>query len=566
MTLDITVKIGGEAGQGIQTIGSLLALACQRAGLYIIAINDFESRIRGGHNFFQIRISDRQVRAPHDRVDLLVGLDTVTSELHRCEVVPEGLIIKDSPVAHAEAGVLSIPITELAKKAGGEITANTVAAGVCLSLLGAPFGFFQEVLAEQFSGKSQKIIEENLEAARLGYEAAGPARFAQAFDWKVRDARGMLLSGDQAFALGALAGDCRFVAYYPMSPATGISLHLTSLSNQLPLVVEQVEDEIAAVHMAIGAAFAGVRSMTATSGGGFCLMTEGLGLAGITETPIVIIDAQRPGPATGLPTRTGQGDLHFVIRASQDEFPRFVFAPGTPEDAYEITAKAFHLSEKYQVPAIILADQYLIDSLYVTDGMVKVPERVERFVVQEQTDNEAAEYKRYAITPSGVSPRALPCRGKALVVANGNEHHEDGDISEAIHDRNAMVDKRNAKLPLMVAEIRPPQVSHGEAHTLLVGWGSTFGVINEVVDLLRNDGLDIGHAHFTDLWPFPRDFAINALGNVHQFFTVESNSSAQFAQLIRQETSLTAAGSILKYDGRPFYRNELYDRITRIVR
>lgn len=566
MGLDVTVKIGGEAGQGIQTVGNLLAMACHKAGLYIMAINDFESRIRGGHNFFQIRISDRPVRGPNDRVNLLVGLDEKTLELHRREVVPDGLVIMDADVSGAKEGILSIPITNLARKAGGEITANTVAAGVCLSLLGAPIEFFQNIIAKQFTGKSQKVIDENLEAARLGYEAVDQVDFASVFEWNMQDAQGVLLSGDQAFALGALAGDCRFVAFYPMSPSTGISMYLTSLTDRFPLVVEQVEDEIAAVNMVIGASFAGVRAMTTTSGGGFCLMTEGLGLAGITETPMVIINAQRPGPATGLPTRTGQGDLHFVIRASQDEFPRFVFAPGTPEDAFETTRRAFHLSEKYQVPAIILADQYLIDSLYVTDGSFKVPDLVERFVLEEHNREEAAYYKRYALTPSGVSPRALPCRGKALVVANGNEHHEDGDISEAIEDRNNMVDKRNAKLPQMIADVRPPQVYYGKSKTLLVGWGSTFGIVNEVVELLRKDGVEIGHVHFTDVWPFPYEVAQNALKNAEQFITVENNSTGQLAQLIRQETGFSAAAKVFKYDGRPFYLNELYDEVRMRVR
>ena len=566
MGIDVTIKIGGEAGQGIQTVGTLLASACRRAGLYMMAINDFESRIRGGHNFFQIRISDHPVRAPNDQVNLLVGLDKVTVDLYRTQVLPDGLIMVDSDSNGSLEGLLAIPISELAKKAGGAITANTVAAGVCLSLLGAPFDFVVEILQQQFSGKSQEIIQENQTAAQLGYQAVEKVDFACAFEWKMQQPKGMLLTGDQAVALGALAGDCRFVGFYPMSPSTGINMHLASLSDRFPLVVEQAEDEIAAINMVIGASYAGVRAMTATSGGGFCLMTEGLGLAGITETPVVIVNAQRPGPATGLPTRTGQGDLHFVIRASQDEFPRFVFAPGTPEEGFATTRKAFHLAEKYQVPVIILVDQYFADSLYITEHEFTVPDTVERFIIEKLNEEEAARYKRYALSPSGVSPRALPCRSKALVVANGNEHREDGHISESIDDRNNMMDKRSAKLPHMLSEMRPPGVYHKDAKALLVGWGSTFGIIQEVVAMLRSDGVDVGQMHFTDLWPFPSDATVRALQNTRQFFTVENNSTGQLAQLIRQETCLKETGKILKYDGRPFYSNELYKRAKEAVR
>jgi len=566
VAIDVTIKIGGEAGQGIQTVGTLLASACQRAGLYVMGINDFESRIRGGHNFFQIRMSDRPVRAPHGRVNLLVGLDRVTADLYRTQVLPGGLIMVDSDQPDSPEGLLAIPISELAKKAGGEITANTVAAGVCLSLLGAPFDLFSAILQQQFSGKSEKIIEENLTAGQLGYQAVEKVKFTHAFQWKMQQSKGLLLSGDQAIALGALAGDCRFAAFYPMSPSTGINMHLSSLTDRFPLVVEQAEDEIAAITMVIGASYAGVRAMTATSGGGFCLMTEGLGLAGITETPVVIVNAQRPGPATGLPTRTGQGDLHFVIRASQDEFPRFVFAPGTPEEGFATARKAFHLAEKYQVPVIILVDQYFIDSLYITERECMVPNTVERFIAAKLNKEEAAQYKRYALSPTGVSPRALPCRSEALVVANGNEHREDGHITESIDDRNNMANKRSAKLPHMLAEMRSPEICHKDARSLLVGWGTTFGVIQEVVHLLRSEGVDVGQMHFTDLWPFPSDATLSTLQNGRQFFIIENNGTGQLGQLIRQETGLKETGNILKFDGRPFFVNELYERVRNAVR
>lgn len=565
MGIDLTVKIGGEAGQGIQTVGTLLASACQRAGLYVMAVNDFESRIRGGHNFFQIRLSDHPVRAPNDQINLLVGMDGQTLPMHRPEVLANGKIIIDSKSPDTDEDIISIPISKLAKQAGGLITANTVAAGICLSLLGAPLGFFESVIADHFSGKSKKVIDQNHVAARLGYSAVDQVDFDDAFKWKNEKSKGMLLSGDQSIALGALAGDCRFVSFYPMSPSTGINVFLASLMDQFPLVVEQVEDEIAAINMAIGASFAGVRSMTATSGGGFCLMTEGLGLAGITETPIVIVNAQRPGPATGLATRTAQADLHFVIHAAQDEFPRFVFAPNTPEAAYETTARAFHLADKFQVPAIILTDQYFTDSIFTTEDQLIVPDQVKHQFSRVGNDNIGSDYKRYAYTSTGVSPRAIPCQGDELVFVSGNEHDEKGHLTEEMDVRNRMVEKRNAKMLQMKSEMQPPQMMFGESETVLIGWGSTYGVIREVAERSRKEGMDIGHVHFTDLWPFPEEACRNALSKAKQIITIENNATGQLAQLISNQSGIQVSRRVLKYDGRPFYINALFDEVARAM-
>jgi 2-oxoglutarate ferredoxin oxidoreductase subunit alpha len=553
----VTVKIGGEAGQGIQTVGQLLALVCQQAGLYVFGINDFESRIRGGHSFFQIRISDRQVRAPHQCVHLLVAMDRTTFEFHHEQVVPDGLTLMNESHAGRAGNVIPLALSELAQRAGSAITANTVAAGAALSLLGAPFELLQAVLRRQFKDKDSQVAEQNIVAARLGYEAAQNTGFTYTLTWNGRAPKGMLIDGSQALACGALAGDCRFAAFYPMSPSTSVMINLASWQDRFPLVVEQAEDEIAAVNMIIGASFAGVRSLTATSGGGFCLMTEGLGLAGITETPIVIINGQRPGPATGLATRTAQADLQFVIRAAQDEFPRFVFAPGSPEEAYTMTARALDLAEKYQCPAILLVDQYLNDSLCIVEGRFPVRERIERFLV----DSSDADYQRYAFSESGISPRALPCRGLSLVKCSGNEHREDGHSTEAAHTRTMMVDKRGRKMLGMLAEMRAPNLCQAGATTLLAGWGSTRGVMEEAAEMLRGEGIDAGVVHFCDLWPFPAQEAYRYLKPADRLFVVEQNSTGQFAQLLRQETGLMASGMVLKYDGRPFYPVEICDQV-----
>lgn len=566
MAFDITIKIGGEAGQGIQTVGSILSWVCQRAGLKVMAINDFESRIRGGHSFIQIRISDQPIQAPHHEITILVAMDQNTYTLHKDEVVSDGIIMIDDEIDIADAKLTKVPFEKLAKEAGGKVTSNTVAAGACAALLGAPSQLIDEVLAQRFGTKSEEILNMNLKAAKLGYQFIEAAAFEEIFEGITDKSSGRLIEGSEAFALGALSADCRFGAFYPMSPATGIMSHLVEHVDQFPLVVEQAEDEIAAINMVIGAVFAGVRAMTATSGGGFCLMTEGLGLAAITETPIVIIDAQRPGPSTGLPTRTAQGDLLFVIHASQDEFPRFVFAPRNVYEAYAITARAFHLADKYQVPAIILADQFLCDSWFVIERPFEIPSVVNLFHATDDDLENPSTYRRFSVTKSGVSPRALPCRGKALVMVSSDEHSEDGHMTEDRFERIKMVDKRNAKLKDMRNEMQAPEIYFGDSDILLVGWGSTQGAIKEAVDILRADGNDVGSLSFADLWPFPIELAGEALQKAQAFFMVEQNSGAQLGQIIRMQSGLHPAGALLKYDGRPFFPIEIVKEIQQHLR
>ena len=490
-----------------------------------------------------------------------MALDEATCPEHGPELVEDGLVIAaKGACASSGLDLVEIDFMDLAKQAGGAITANTVAAGAALALLGAPLGLLAGILKDLFKAKGEAAVEMNLAAARLGFEAVEKVEFAHPLPWpkEGQEARpkGRLVGGAETMAWGALAADLRFAAFYPMSPATGVMTNLARLQTKFPLHVEQAEDEIAAVNMVVGASHAGVRAMTSTSGGGFSLMTEGLGLAAITETPIVIINAQRPGPATGLPTRTAQADLLFSIWASQDEFPRFVLAPGSPAEAYRSVARALHLADKYQVPAIVLADQYLVDSSWITDQEFPVPDRVERFV---ETDPDPENYKRYALADSGVSPRALPGKGQTLFWVSGNEHQEDGHITEKRELRAAMMDKRMAKLKDMGSEMEPPRVTHPGAGSFLVGWGSTQGALAEAVEILRGQGHDLGHIHFCDLWPFPGEGFKKALGKSTEFFTVELNYRGQLATLIRQETGLSARSALTRYDGRPFYPEDIVD-------
>ncbi len=564
MTVDISVLIGGEAGQGIQTVGLLMARTCHRAGLYVIVVNDFESRIRGGHSFIQLRISDGPVHAPTQDLHLMVALDERTYRLHQSDLQEGGLALipkddGDTMVQHHQCKI--VDFAGLAQKAGNKILSNTVAAGTCLALIGAPFDLFENVLKTTFEQVEEKRLAQNVQAAQYGYAAAEEHTFRWSWRWDRTSPKGRLIDGAHAVALGALAGDCRFSAFYPMSPATGIIQRLVDMAAAVPLVVEQAEDELAAVNMVIGAAFAGVRAMTATSGGGFSLMTEGLGLAAITETPIVIVNAQRPGPATGLPTRTAQADLQFVIHASQDEFPRFVFAPGTPFEAFTVTARAFELSDRFQVPAVILVDQFLNDSIFVAEEAFEAPEAARPFTITDGDLDDPTLYRRYALNDSGISPRALPCRGLARVKVCSDEHDEAGHITEDAAIRDAMAGKRHAKYQAMREQIRPPEVIHAGSDIVLISWGSMRGAMIEAVNQLRADGINCGGLHMIDLWPFPDAAMGEILEKAAQFFVVEQNRTAQLGQLIRQQTGYRYADAVLKTNGRPMCAGEITEAI-----
>lgn len=564
MTVDLSIKIGGEAGQGIQSVGNLLAQVCRESGFYIMAINDFESRIRGGHSFFQLRISDRPIYAPGNRLDLIIGLNPETFDLHRHELNENGLAVIEGESNRRDKKRIEVPFGKLAKQFGQTIYANTIAAAACLSLLGASFNAVETILRRQFQEKPSSVIENNIKAAEYGYEAVAGVEYSLKPLASPSTPKGSIMDGAKAIALGAIASDCRVAAFYPMSPATNILSHMNALSKELPLVVEQAEDEIAAINMAIGASFAGVRAMTTTSGGGFCLMTEGLGLSAMSETPVVIIDAQRPGPSTGLPTRTAQGDLNFVIHASQDDFPRFVLAPGTPEEAYNLIQKSFFLSDKYQVPAVVLIDQYLADSLFTHEKPLSAPKSIEKWVVSDLDMESPEDYNRFARTESGISPRAIPCAGKALVVVSSDEHTADGHMTEQIRHRNAMVNKRKAKLPSMIAEMDPPTLMYPEATTLLVGWGSTAGAIREAVLMLRDIKKDVGCMIFTDIWPFPAEKIWPIFScKTSAIWMVEQNATAQLGQIILSQTGIAWTHELLKYDGRPFFPQEIVDAVAR---
>lgn len=568
---DISILIGGDAGLGVESGGSALSLVFARGGLHVFGSPDYRSRIRGGHNFFQIRLSQRPAYSARQPIHLALALTKETVSLHLDRVVPGGAFlypeefgIDASTLQQRQVQAFSLPFLKIAQQYGSRLMLNVAALAAAISVIGWPFELLEDVIRNTFAGKGEKIVEQNLRAASAAYVMA-QEWYGRDFPFKMQPLevrQRLLLNGNQALALGALAAGCRFVAAYPMTPATTIVEYLASLPRELGIVIKQAEDEIAAVCMAIGASYAGARAMTATSGGGFCLMVEAMGLAGMTEVPVVIVNAQRGGPSTGLPTRTEQSDLLFVIHAAQGEFPRIVLAPGTVEECFQAGWRAFNLAEKYQCPLVILTDQLLASSLRtVEQGDIDFSAvEIDRgaTLTQEQLDQLTEPYERFQFTPTGISPRALPGHPKAVFTSSSDEHLESGHISEEMENRRRMMEKRMSKQDEAVKEMRGPQLYGPQAaEVTLVCWGSTYGACREAVDSLNASGGKANALHFSDLWPFPTQETVAALDKCHRAIAVEQNYTSQLARLIRMNTGRGLDGTINKYDGRPFTPEEI---------
>jgi 2-oxoglutarate ferredoxin oxidoreductase subunit alpha len=447
----------------------------------------------------------------------------------------------------------------MAQEVGKEIMANTAAFGAAAGVTEYDFECMASVIRDNFAKKGEAVVDANLEVARRAYDFARD-RYAADFDYKLEPVEApprMVINGNHAFSLGALLGGCRFISAYPMTPASSILEWLATHASRYGLVAKHSEDEIAALCMAIGASHVGARAMTATSGGGFSLMVEALGLAGMTETPVVIVEAQRPGPSTGMPTRTEQGDLLFMLRASQGEFPRIVLTPGTVEECFHAGWRAFNLAEEYQCPVIVLIDNFLANSVRSIRRDDFHFEKVEidrgKLLTDEELDELSDDYKRYTITETGISPRALPGHPNAVFVACSDEHDEYGNFAdEDPENRVQMVQKRLRKLETATGQMQAPtRYGPEQADTTLIGWGSTYGPVREAVDRLNEQGQKVNFLHFTDVWPFPEEKALPLLESARRLVAVENNATGQFARLLRAYTGIEADDMILRFDGRP---------------
>lgn len=565
--MDYSIKIGGEAGQGIQTVGDTLAHIFARAGYHVFTHQDYESRIRGGHNFYQIRISNKQITSSRSPIDVLVALDLESINQHERELSAQGHVLYDSfylKQRFDKPYFLDVPLIELALIHGGnKIMANMVAVGAVIGMIGMNPEIMYDLIKKTFMKKGDEVIKANLNSAEAGYKFAREKCLTCSFMISGFETSKMLITGNEAIGLGAIASGLKFYSAYPMTPSTGIFNFVAENAKDFGILVEQAEDEIAAINMAIGASFAGLRAMTGTSGGGFALMVEGVSLAAMTETPLVIALAQRPGPATGLPTRTEQADLLFALYAGHGEFPKIIFAPGTPEQAFYLTNKAFDLAEKYQITAIILTDQYLADSQWSYEGFDLTKLKYKDYRLRKENFQNLREYKRHAFTDIGISLLGVPGDSIHLVVTDSDEHDEEGHIIEDAETRIKMVEKRLfRKMPLIRREMSPPTI-YGEKNpeVLLLCWGSTYGIVREVIDELSNK-FKIAMLHFSEIYPFSEDKNwLNILKNAKIRLNIEQNATSQFAKLLKMETGFETEMHINRFDGRPFTVDELKEKV-----
>ncbi|NLK99195.1 MAG: 2-oxoacid:acceptor oxidoreductase subunit alpha [Clostridiales bacterium] len=550
------ILIGGAAGQGIDTTVSILEKAFKKSGYFVYTVRDFMSRVRGGHNFMVIRFGNKVITSHSNELDGIIALNEETVMLHKDKLKENGFILCDSNLK-GDFDAIRIPMTEKAKELGNPRVSGSISVGAILKLFSINPEYIDDIMEASIK---KAYININQDAARFGYDSVDTKYPHLGGNFKDY----MIINGNQAVALGAIAAGLKFYSAYPMSPATPIMEYLSQHGLATGVVMEQAEDEIAAINMAIGASYAGVRSMTGTSGGGFALMVEALGLSGIAEIPLVIANVQRPGPATGLPTRTEQSDLKFTISASHGEFPRMVIALRNHKDAFYQTARAFHLADKYQIPVLLLSDQYLGDSTSTVE-MYDLSEIASNAPIISSEDD--ADYLRYRITETGVSPRRIPGKGNYFVTADSDEHDEAGYITEDAVVRVNMVDKRMRKLDGLIRELEEPEF-FGEKNCdlLLVGWGSTYGPIKEAVKTLNElSDQKFGALVFGDIYPLPTKLLLEYANKAKTIINVEQNATGQLADLIRETTGILCNNSILKYDGRQISGEEIVSRLLSIA-
>jgi 2-oxoglutarate/2-oxoacid ferredoxin oxidoreductase subunit alpha len=576
---DITVGIGGAAGDGLDKTGDALAKTAARLGLHVYAYNSYQSVIRGGHIWLRVRLGQQKVASHGDHLHALIALNQDTIERHAPEVDPGGVVLFNSDKLRCNTRlrdnvlVAPLPVGELTKPFGAvqPVMQNTVALGALISLLGLDFELTAGVISDTFAHKGKPVVDQNVNLARTGYDYAKERFVPLGCLWEFPRTRRPFVTGNEAIALGAVAAGCKFYSAYPMTPASSILHWMAAHAERCGVVVKQCEDELAVANMAIGAGFAGVRAMCGTSGGGFALMTEAIGQAGMIEAPVVIVEVQRGGPSTGIPTKTEQADLNQVFGASQGDFPRIIIAPVETSDCFHTAVEAFNLAEKYQLPVLIISDLLLSEHPETVEADdMKAPVPIDRGELVTSWSNENGRYKRYAFTPSGISPRALPGTANTLHVAPTDEHDEEGilisDVFTNAAVRRKIAEKRMKKLSLALQELPAPRLEGPpDAEVTLIGWGSSLGVIREAAKALTTAGIRANQLHFKYLLPFHVREAREILARSKRTICIEANFTGQFARHLRAETGYSVHDHILKYDGEPFEPHHIVEQVRAIL-
>jgi 2-oxoglutarate ferredoxin oxidoreductase subunit alpha len=558
---NLSIVLSGAAGQGIKTIEELITQSLRSAGYHFFSTSEVMSRVRGGNNTTEIRIGSKQIQSYSDVIDVLIVMGKNSTYRVENRITKDTLLVGDSsfidPEHDKKCKTIKVSFNKIAEESGGLILTNTVIFGFLLGLLKLPIESEKENITQLFKHKGTTIVEGNVKALLAGYAEGSKVDFPVSLPVYEEIKTHKIMSGNDAITIGAIAGGCNFVAAYPMSPSTEVLLKLAHQAEEFGIVVEQAEDEIAAINMAIGSWYAGARGLTTTSGGGFALMEEGISLSGMTETPVVVHLAQRPGPATGLPTRTEQADLNLAIYSGHGEFPKIVLAPGSIEDGIRLTHKAFNLAAKFRVPVIILTDQFYLESYLTTERF-----DVSTLINEGSIDPTPEDFKTYKLTPSGISPRGIPGYGNGFVCVDSDEHDEWGRLTEDSNVRIAQMDKRLHKINSIIKDaVAPEIIGSVDKKIVIIGWGSTYGVIKEAMgESGRND---ITFAHFKQVFPLPTETQ-SLLENATKIVVVENNATGQFAKLLRQETGIKAHETILQYNGNPFSLEFLIKKIKEI--
>jgi 2-oxoglutarate ferredoxin oxidoreductase subunit alpha len=583
--MDLNIKIGGAAGAGVKSVGMTLGKTFSRLGLKVFEYSEYPSLIRGGHNTETIHVGSEAVYSQIKPVDILMALDKNTLDRDVAEVRNGGTIIFDEIAAPRPGGArndvtwVDLPMLEAAKNLGNPLLMNTVGVGAIIKLVGLPLDATAKIIAEEFSRKGQTVIDTNLKALEVGYQAADSAGTGtilkgvslEGVSLKDRPLGQMLINGSEAAGLGAIAAGLGLYAAYPMTPASPLLHFLAAHQEEFGYVVRQPEDEIAAANMVIGAMHTGVRAMSGTSGGGFALMNETLALSAMTETPLVIYVAQRPGPATGLPTWTEQGELMYAIYAGHGEFLRFVLAPGDPREMFLAVADAFNLAERYQAPIIILTDKYLAESAMTIDKLDLNSITLDRgAVLTEKNLSKRKNYQRYELTGDGISPRSLPGTAGGVYTANSDEHEYHGLVDESSQMRLWQQGKRLKKIETAAGKLPGPKfIGDPGAETTIITWGSTkMPACQSMATFNRQQSTNnkINVLHFSYLWPMNREAVNAALKNIgSKTLIVENNAGGQFESLLKLEVGFVPTGRLRKFDGRPMYPEEIISAIDRLA-
>lgn len=554
--MEFNVLIGGAAGQGMDTVSSLFNKVLQRSGFYIYTTANYRSRVRGGHNFFQTRFSDKPVNSPKKELDVIFALNGETLDIHLERLKEGGLSFCDSSVEGYES-TKKVDLITKAVEFGNPRMISTIGLGILMGKFGLDVEVGNQVIRETFK---ESLVEGNIKALDYGYDLVK----VDPINIEKKDT--ILLNGNEAVGLGAAAAGCKFYCAYPMTPSSGVLGFMADHSEELEIVVDQCEDEVAALNMALGASFAGVRAMTGSSGAGMALMSEAFSLAGIIETPVVIIDVQRPGPATGLPTDTEQSDLKFLINNGHGEYPRKIIAFRNAEDAFYQTVRAFDIAEKYQIPVIVMSDQLIADVNVNIAPFNLESIKINRYLAN-PNDYAPGTYNRYALTEDGVSPRLIPTRANGnMVMVDSDEHNEFGRTDETAENRIRMVDKRHKKFEGIIKDSEEPwEIGSDDFDTLVVCWGSTYGVVKEAVEALNEKGHKVKALSYADVFPLPLETFKKYHAKADKYIVVENNKDGQFESLIRQEALVKADHIIKKYDGRPFFLEDLTEELEGLL-